>query len=225
MSEVTTDFPPTMKHTKPIVPSAIVYGGNHPISVILDAAGAVVKAKDRYINGSDPLVKTADELTNRKIDTSGELTQVQEKYMRARQALFNDETISSDSIKNVLDLRTAELNDAILHAPLKGATDRNGNTLSNLLQMTEMAQEQLTKTESHGGKEMLEKVTSDIAEEQRTENEYIIKNSSRAGVIHDRQGKMIGFSTSADMSKEAVDIMNDYFAKGKDRVNKFIKSL
>jgi len=226
MTELSTEeFAPTMKHAKPITPRTNVYAGDHPIRKILDAANAVVTTKDRYFGGAEPLVKTTDELTERKLESTSDLTPSQEKYMRARQALFNDEQVTSDSIKNVLDLRKTELEDAIQHAPLKGASDRDGNTLGNLLQMTLMAQEQLAKTDSHEGKEMLGNVVSDIAKEQQDENQYIIKNSSRTGVIHDRQGKMIGFSTSADMSKEAVDIMNDYFAKGKDRVDKYIKSL
>jgi hypothetical protein len=48
-----------------------VYGGDHPISIALNGIQALKDTSDRYLHGSDPIVKTTDELENRqkKIDT------------------------------------------------------------------------------------------------------------------------------------------------------------
>lgn len=204
-----------------------VYGGDHPISIALNGLQTLKNTSDRFFYGKDPIVKTADELEDKKIIIDAEITPAQKEYMAKRDCIFTAKIFSEEIIADALDARVAELEDAIQRAPLKGAASRGGNTLGNLLDLTNLAQKELVgKMQS---KNALNTVLTDIINEEQDEVVYQTTNETKNGMIHDRNGKAIAYQVldkdQRIFAESRADRLHENFEKGKIRLQEYMKTL
>ncbi len=205
----------------------VVYGPDHPIGMVLGGLQAVKDTSDHYLHGKDPMLKTTDELTNKKFDTTSDLTPAVKEYMAKRDYIFTAKNLSPELISDAIQARVTELEDTIQRSPLKSAAERDGNTLGNLLELTLLAQKELSGEMK--SKSTLKKVMTDIIAEEAKEIEYVATNATKTGMIHDRNGKAIAFqvldSDQKQVESNLVQYKREKFNNGKDRLQEFVKSL
>ena len=211
----------------PLEPSTHIYNRGTVIGEIQNVADVIKDTSDRYLHGKDPVVKTTDELTNRLIEVDAEVTPTQKEYMAKRDYIFTAKNFSKDLIVDALDARVTELEDAIQRAPLKGAAERNGNTLGNLLELTTLAQKELSGEMK--SKNALNKVLDNIIKEEQDEVGYQTANATKTGMIHDRNGKAVAYQVldrdQRRFAQNQIDRVNENFEKGRVRLQENMKTL
>jgi hypothetical protein len=138
--------------------------------------------------------------------------------MAKRDYIFTAKNFSKDLIVNALDARVTELEDA---------TSRAGNTLGNLLELTTLAQKELSGEMK--SKNALNKVLDNIIKEEQDEVDYQTANATKTGMIHDRNGKAVAYQVldrdQRRFAQSQIDRVNENFEKGKVRLQENMKTL
>lgn len=184
----------------------------------LDVLGAAHETVNFYFRGSNPAVKTIDEETGRIVSSEKELTPAQREYEAHREHLFAYKNFSPELIGNVLAARAAELEDAISKAPHKSAAERDGNTLGNMLELTRMAQDQLSG--KLNAKETLINLLGQITGEEETKVETNAKYATTFSF-----SRSFPNSNAKWMVQNEADLRLENFRKGKVKVEAFMNGL
>lgn len=162
-----------------------------------------------------------------KEGTPPQYTERQKAYFKIRAKLFNPDPsveFSSFLIRDVLEARGKEIDEAAGKAPLKSATDRNGYTLGSLKVMNSLALQELNGTlnsENHVLKRQLELITNE--EESRIRQKA--DNLARLGTIIDEDTGNLIFQKPKEYEITGAQKMKENFLKGKERLQEFASKL
>lgn len=149
-----------------------------------------------------------------------ELTPAQKAYEEARSELFSKYRggPNADKLANALVTRRQELEEAIEKSPLKSAADRNGNSLGNLLELTNLAIDQAAGKMA-GEKATLKRTVVTMANEE----EFRINEKAE-----ERTYEGLGTAMNRDQREQAdLDARNlrSDFGTAKQQVKEFVDTL
>lgn len=156
------------------------------------------------------------------------VTEKQKAYDNAQSLVFTPQLdLTKERVRDLLTTKKAEVEEAIQTSPLKGATDRNGFTLGNLRDMSDLAIQELDGT-LHANtalKRVLE-IETDEREKQVTSE---AKDMVREGLVISKDGDIYlqSFSSQGrkDMASTGAQNKKADFLKAKERLQNFTSSL
>jgi len=156
------------------------------------------------------------------------LTEKQKAHGNASEIVFSPQSeLTKDRVRDLLTTGKAEVEEAIQTSPLKDATDRNGFTLGNLRDLSDLAIQELDGT-LHADtalKRVLE-IETDNRERQVTSE---AKDMVREGLVVSKDGNIYLQSFSSQGRKDLASTMAQNkkadFLKAKERLQNFTSSL
>lgn len=156
-------------------------------------------------------------------------TEKQRAYKNAKSIVFTPQVeLTKERVKDLLTTKKSELEEAISQSPLKGATDRNGYTLGSLLDLTDLAVQELDgKLQA---KTVLRRVLEMVTDEREREITDNAKDKTREGLVIDRKTGSIYLQSfpSPNAREVASSIAQNNkadFLKAKERLQRFASEL
>lgn len=156
------------------------------------------------------------------------ITEKQKAYENARDVVFTPQLeLTNDRVRDLLTTKKAEVEEAIQTSPLKGATDRNGFTLGNLRDMSDLAIQELDGTlHANTALKRVFEIETDQRERQISDE---AKDLTREGLVITKNGDiyMQSFSSQGRKDMASLEAQNKKadFLKAKDRLQNFASSL
>ena len=155
-------------------------------------------------------------------------TEKQKAYDNAKNLVFGSlSELTKDRVRDLLTTKKAEVEEAIQTSPLRAATDRNGFTLGNLRDMSDIAIQELDGT-LHANT-VLKRVLEIETDERERQVMSEAKDNVREGLVVNKDGDIYIQSfpsqNKKDIASSEAQNMKTNFLKAKERLQNFASSL